>query len=108
MQDVQCTNCNGTGHITTDLPTEWYFLWLIRLLFFIIELLPTVVKIVMPIGAYDRMIYAEEKDMKKYLESSTYLDRIRNMHDMELKIMKSNFAYKKKRSKIFAKNLLRK
>lgn len=108
MQDVQCTTCNGTGHITTDLPTEWYFLWLIRLLFFIIELLPTVVKIVMPIGAYDRMIYAEEKDMKKYLESSTYLDRIRNMHDMELKIMKSNFAYKKKRSKIFAKSLLRK
>ena len=106
MQDVQCATCNGTGHITTDLPTEWYFLWLIRLLFFIIELLPTVVKIVMPIGAYDRMIYAEEKDMKNYLESSTYLDRIRNMHDMELKNHEEQLRIQKEAEQDIRKKLI--
>ena len=79
-----CNNCQGSGKVLTDLPTEWYFLWLIRLLFFIIELLPTVVKIVMPIGAYDKMVYAEEKEMERYLNSSEYLDRIRAIHDSEI------------------------
>lgn len=68
-----------------DLPTELFFLWMIRLLFFIIEILPTVVKIVTPIGSYDRMVYAEEKQMMEYLASTEYIDRIRNMHDVELK-----------------------
>lgn len=67
------------------LPTELFFLWMIRLLFFIIEILPTVVKIVTPIGSYDRMVYAEEKQMMEYLASTEYIDRIRNMHDVELK-----------------------
>ena len=106
MQDVQCTTCNGTGYITTDLPTEWYFLWLIRLLFFIIELLPTVVKIVMPIGAYDRMVYAEEKDMEKYLTSSTYLERIRNMHDMELKNHEEQLKTQKEAEQEIRKKLI--
>ena len=44
-----------------NLPTELFFLWMIRLLFFIIEILPTVVKIVTPVGSYDRMVQAEEK-----------------------------------------------
>lgn len=68
-----------------DLPTELFFLWMIRLLFFIIEILPTVVKIVTPIGSYDRMVYAEEKQIMEYLDSAEYIDRIRNMHDVELK-----------------------
>lgn len=68
-----------------DLPTELFFLWMIRLLFFIIEILPTVVKIVTPIGSYDRMVHAEEKQMMDYLTSTEYIDRIRNMHDIELK-----------------------
>lgn len=106
MQDILCATCNGTGHTTTDLPTEWYFLWLIRLLFFIIELLPTVVKIVMPIGAYDRMVYAEEKDMEKYLTSSTYLDRIRNMHDMELKNHEEQLRVQKEAEQEIRKKLI--
>jgi hypothetical protein len=68
-----------------NLPTELFFLWMIRLLFFIIEILPTVVKIVTPIGSYDRMVQAEEKQMMTYLESDEYIERIRNMHDIELK-----------------------
>lgn len=66
------------------LPTEFYFLWMIRLLFFIIEILPTVVKIVTPIGSYDRMVYAEEKELMNYLNSSEYADRIKQLHDSEM------------------------
>lgn len=98
-QDIECTKCKGKGQIKNencsfcygegkvkgDRPTEWYFLWLIRLLFFIIELLPTVVKIVMPIGPYERMVYAEEKDVENYLSSPDFLAKIRSMHDMETK-----------------------
>lgn len=68
-----------------NLPTEWFFLWLIRLLFFIIELLPTVVKIVMPIGMYERMVHAEELDMAAYLSSEEYQERIRSIHEIEIK-----------------------
>ena len=68
-----------------NLPTELFFLWMIRLLFFIIEILPTVVKIVTPIGSYDRMVQAEERQVMTYLESDEYIERIRNMHDIELK-----------------------
>ena len=68
-----------------DIPTELFFLWMIRLLFFIIEILPTVVKIVTPIGSYDKMVHAEEKQVMLYLESDEYMERIRNMHDIELK-----------------------
>ena len=71
--------------VNGDLPTELFFLWMIRLLFFIIEILPTVVKIVTPIGSYDRMVYAEEQQMMTYLESDEYIERIRNMHDIELR-----------------------
>lgn len=68
-----------------DLPTELFFLWMIRLLFFIIEILPTIVKIVSPVGSYDRMIQAEEKQVMYYLESDEYTQRIRNMQDIVLK-----------------------
>lgn len=94
-----CSACKGTGKQKTELPTEWYFLWLIRLLFFIIELLPTVVKIVMPIGAYDRMFYAEEKDMERYLNSPDYLGRIRNMHDMEIRVHEEELKIQKEAEK---------
>lgn len=67
------------------LPTELFFLWMIRVLFFIIEILPTVVKIVTPVGSYDRMVQAEEKQVLVYLESDEYIERIRNMHDIELR-----------------------
>ena len=68
-----------------NLPTELFFLWMIRLLFFIIEILPTVVKIVTPVGSYDRMVQAEEKQVMAYLESNEYIERIRSMHDIELR-----------------------
>lgn len=49
-----------------DISTEGVFLWLIRLLFLLIEMLPTVVKIATPVGSYDRkywkMVKAETED----------------------------------------------
>lgn len=67
----------------TDI-TQLCFLWLIRFLFFIIELLPTVVKIVTPVGSYDRVVYAQEKSMKEYLGSPEFLDSMREIHKSEL------------------------
>ncbi len=60
----------------------------------------------MPIGAYDRMVYAEEKDMEKYLNSSTYLDRIRNMHDMELKNHEEQLQVQKESEQEIRKKLI--
>lgn len=65
--------------------TQLCFLWLIRLLFFIIEILPTVVKIVTPVGSYDRVVYAQEKSMENYLSSPEFIDSMREIHDAEVK-----------------------
>lgn len=66
------------GNLTDT--TQLCFLWLIRLLFFIIEILPTVVKIVTPVGSYDRMVYAEEKSMQDYLVSPEFIDSMKDIH----------------------------
>lgn len=70
------------GNLTDT--TQLCFLWLIRILFFIIEILPTVVKIVTPVGSYDRVVYAEEKSMEEYLDSPEFLDSMREIHKSEL------------------------
>jgi hypothetical protein len=64
-----------------------FFLWLIRILFFLIELLPTISKIVTPIGAYDMAVYRREKDFEKELEegSEAYLEHQKNMQELENK-----------------------
>ena len=70
------------GNLTDK--TQLMFLWLVRLLFFIVEILPTIVKIVSPIGSYERMVYAEEKSLEEYLESDEYTDKIRHVHELAL------------------------
>ena len=61
-----------------------FFLWLVRILFIIIELLPTVVKIVSPFGSYERMVAAEERNLIEYLESEEYTYQIKNIHRLAL------------------------
>jgi len=51
--------------------TIFFLLWLVRLIFFTIEILPTIAKISTPVGAYDRAIYQKEKDLKLELEERT-------------------------------------
>lgn len=64
--------------------TQLLFLWLIRVLFFIVEILPTVVKIVSPVGSYERMVAAEENNLIEYMNSGEYCDMIKNIHKLAL------------------------
>lgn len=70
------------GNLTDT--TQLMFLWLVRILFFIVEILPTVVKIVSPVGSYERMVAAEEKNLIDYLNSDEYCDMIKNIHRLAL------------------------
>lgn len=57
-----------------DIPegaTILMLLWLIRILFFTIEILPTIAKVATPLGAYDRAIYRKEKDIELELDDRT-------------------------------------
>jgi hypothetical protein len=60
-------------------------LWLIRILFFTIEILPTIAKISTPIGAYDRAVYRKEKDLELELNERTseYLKQQKTIRDIE-------------------------
>jgi hypothetical protein len=51
--------------------TIFFLLWLIRLLFFTIEILPTIAKIATPLGAYDIAIYRKEREIEEDLEKRT-------------------------------------
>ena len=48
-----------------EFPSVFFLLWLIRILFFIIEILPTVTKVMTPFGAYDMSLYEEEQNLKE-------------------------------------------
>lgn len=51
-----------------------FFIWFIRIVFFTIEMLPTMSKISTPIGSYDRTVYSVEKRKEKYLDEIEDLD----------------------------------
>jgi hypothetical protein len=74
---------NDSGGLSN--PTELIFLWLIRLLFFIVEILPTVVKIATPIGTYDWRVHQEEKDLITYLSSTDH-----QTHKQRINALKTN------------------
>ncbi len=65
--------------------TILFLLWLIRILFFVVEVLPTIAKIATPIGAYDRAIYRKEKDLEIELEQKTsgYLEQQKLLRELE-------------------------
>ena len=65
----------------------FFILWLIRILFFVIEILPTIAKMATPIGAYDRAIYQKEKDLEKDLLQKTegYLSQQKILRDIDYK-----------------------
>jgi hypothetical protein len=52
--------------------TVLFFLWLIRILFFVIEVLPTIVKLSTSVGQYDWAVYNKEQDfINVYLPAKT-------------------------------------
>lgn len=67
--------------------TMSFMLWLIRILFFVIEILPTIAKMATPIGAYDRAIFQKEKDLEKdlYLRTEDYLKQQSKIREVENK-----------------------
>ena len=74
-------------------------LWLIRAIFMLIEILPTIVKIVTPIGAYDKALFQREKDLEKELQESSekYLQQQAMFRDMDYKAQEEQ---KKKQKEI--------
>lgn len=60
-----------------------FFLWLVRILFFVIEILPTMAKIATPAGAYDRAIKKREDDYALELDERTqdYLTKQQEIRD---------------------------
>ena len=51
-----------------------FLLWFIRAMFFVIELLPSIVKVVSKAGQYELRVYHQEEELKKYLHSQEYQD----------------------------------
>lgn len=82
-----------------------FFLWLVRVLFFVIEVLPTMAKIATPAGAYDRAIKKREDDYAMELEAKTqdYLimqQEIRNkIHQEQLLLLNDKTEIEKKLQK---------
>lgn len=66
---------------------EWHYrnvqalamLWLIRILFFVFEMMPTVVKAVSKPGPYERECEAQDEQMAKFFTSTSYRDHIQTM-----------------------------
>ncbi len=78
----------ASGKETKENPdgyTIWVLLWLIRFLFILIELLPTIVKTVTPLGSYDLALWAEEQNFAKSLSSGEveYLEHQTRLRQLE-------------------------
>jgi hypothetical protein len=65
--------------------TIFFLLWLIRILFFTIEILPTIAKIATPLGAYDIAIYRKEREIQEDLEKRTedYIKHQKEIRELE-------------------------
>ena len=65
--------------------TILFLLWLIRILFFTIEILPTIAKIATPLGAYDFAIYRKEREIQEDLEKRTedYIKHQKEIRELE-------------------------
>lgn len=57
-------------------PNEYFLLCLIRVMFFVLELIPTVVKVVAPVGGYEYEIYAGDSALARYYESDMFRDSV--------------------------------
>lgn len=81
----QYTKQEWVNEYDSEGATVLSLLWLIRILFFTIEILPTIAKIATPIGAYDRAIYRKEKDLELELDERTseYLLHQQKLREIE-------------------------
>ena len=65
--------------------TMWILLWLIRFIFILVELLPTIVKTATPIGNYDLALWSEEQNFAKSLSDGEqeYREHQTNLRRLE-------------------------
>jgi hypothetical protein len=70
-----------------------FFLWLIRVLFFLIEVLPTIVKLSTSVGQYDWAVYNKERDFIDYYLPSKTAELQKDLKLQE-KFKKENEQYK--------------
>ncbi len=65
--------------------TIFLMLWLVRIIFILIEILPTIAKISTPVGAYDWAIYHKEQQLRFALEQKMeeYLENQRRIRTIE-------------------------
>ena len=86
--------------------TELFFLWIIRLLFFLIEILPTIVKLVMPIGSYDWRIYYEEQNLLSHLNSDEYKKSIAELNLKRIHALQEEQDYHQMVEKTLKKEII--
>lgn len=89
--------------------TILFLLWLIRILFFTIEILPTIAKIATPLGAYDFAIYRKEKEIEEDLEKRTedYIKQQKVIRDLEHKAHQEQTIEKNKIENELHKEILK-
>ena len=77
-----------------------FLLWFIRAMFFVIELLPSIVKVVSKAGQYELRVYHQEEELKKYLHSQDYHDYCYKMlhgeHQLEMDLQAQRHDAEKK------------
>ena len=87
-QEVNAVNSEvDTESDEVEYREEWHYrnvqalamLWLIRILFFVFEMMPTVVKAVSKPGPYERECEAQDEQMAKFFTSTSYRDHIQTM-----------------------------
>ena len=61
-----------------------FFIWFIRLVFFVIEMLPTLTKVLTPIGGYDIKLYYQTKEVESNAEYELELLKELQQKKMEL------------------------
>lgn len=65
-------------------PEALMMLWLIRILFFVFEMMPTVVKAVSKPGPYERECEAQDEQMAQFFTSTSYRDHMQIMLNAKL------------------------
>ena len=103
--EIQPSKLEWVSEYDSEGATILFLLWLIRILFFTIEILPTIAKIATPIGAYDRAIYRKEKDLEMELDEKTseYL-----LHQQKLREIEFEAEQKQLKDRVKIENELHK
>lgn len=83
-------------------------LWLVRIIFLTIEILPTIMKIITPTGAYDRALNEKEKETRLLLEqkSKVFIAHQESLNSIGMEAEKElQEAYFQKEKELYTKTL---